>query len=212
MKTFYIIVAFCAGLFLGHQLFPTEQHLKPPSLAETQQTERMIAQIDTVKFTKENHFQKQSDSLVQELKKVNSLLIIHKGLLQSERNKVADLTHRLRSDTICKADSLLTDSLSTEIALLNNRTDAIISSYERKDSLLQSVVAIRDSAIVICNQSYQQLKDLLREQEKREQQLTDNLNTALKQLKQKRFQNRLLAAGMLFVSGIATTLIIKSRQ
>ena len=76
--------------------------------------------------------------------------------------------------------------------------------------LMEKMVAVRDTQLLICNQSYREVKDLIREQEQREQQLTENLNLALKQLKQKRFQNRLLAAGMLFVSGIAATLYIKS--
>ncbi len=76
---------------------------------------------------------------------------------------------------------------------------------------MQSMVAIRDSQIELCDQSYRETKDLLLEQSKREQQLTENLNVALKQLKRKRFQNRVLAAGMLFVSGIITTLYIKSK-
>jgi hypothetical protein len=76
---------------------------------------------------------------------------------------------------------------------------------------MESMVAIRDSQIEVCDRSYQEAKDLMLEQSKREQQLTENLNVALKQLKRKRFQNRILASGMLFVSGIITTLYIKSK-
>lgn len=84
--------------------------------------------------------------------------------------------------------------------------------YENKVDLTENLVAIRDSEIVICNRSYSQLKDFIDEQARREQKLTEDLNTLLKQQKKKRLQNRLLAGGMLFISGIATTLFIKSRE
>lgn len=210
MKTVYIIIAFCAGLFLGYLLFPSEQKIKPPSLTEVQKTETKLNTIDTTMLAGEVHLLQQNDSLKQRLKLVNNLLTIHKSLLQSEWSSVVQLTNRIKHDTIFKTDSVLVDSLCLEIANLNAGTDSIIKNYERKDSIMQKMVAVRDTQLLICNQSYKEVKDLIREQEQREQQLTDNLNLALKQLKRKRLQNTLLKAGILFVSGIAATLYIKS--
>jgi hypothetical protein len=39
MKTVYIIIAFCAGLFLGHLLFPTEREIKPPIVEAVKHTQ-----------------------------------------------------------------------------------------------------------------------------------------------------------------------------
>lgn len=210
MKTVYIIIAFCAGLFLGHLLFPSEQNIKPPSLTEIQKTETKLHTIDTTMLAGEVHLLQQNDSLKQRLKLANNLLTIHKSLLLSERSSVVQLSNRIKHDTIFKTDSVLVDSLCLEIADLNANTDSLTKDYEQKNKLMEKMVAVRDTQLLICNQSYREVKDLIREQEQREQQLTENLNLALKQLKQKRFQNRLLAAGMLFVSGIAATLYIKS--
>ncbi len=211
MKTVYIIIAFCAGLFLGHLLFPSEQNIKPPSLAEVQKTQAKLNVIDSGMFEEKIHFLKENDSLKEKLQVANNLLSIHKSLLSTERSKVFEITARIKHDTIFQRDSVLTDSLYSELANLNADTDSIINNYEQKDSLMQKMVAIRDSQIAVCDESYREAKDLILEQEKREQQLTEDLNIALKQLKRNRFQNKILAAGMLFVSGIAATLYIKSK-
>ncbi|MBS1635833.1 MAG: hypothetical protein JST26_07900 [Bacteroidetes bacterium] len=212
MKTVYIIIAFCVGLFIGHLLFPTEKDIKPPISEAVQQTKEKLNVIDSSMFEGKIRFLAQNDSLKQKLQVTNSLLSIHKSLLASERSRVKRLLDRLETENIVATDSSITDSLCLQINSLNAKTDSLIDYYERKDSLMQSMVAIRDSQIELCDKSYQQTKDLLLEQSQREQQLTENLNVALKQLKRKRLQNRILAAGMLFVSGITTTLFIKSRQ
>jgi hypothetical protein len=212
MKTVYIIIAFCAGLFLGHLLFPTEKTIKPPIAEAVQQTQNKLNTIDSAMLEAKVQFLQQNDSLKRKLATVNNLLSIHKSLLFSERNKVSELTNRIAASALTRTDSLLTDSLCTEINSLNAKTDSLINIFECRDSLMQSLVAIRDSQIEVCDRSYREAKDLILEQSLREQQLTKSLNVALKQLKRKRVQNKVLAAGMLFLSGITTTLYIKSRQ
>src|SRR5688572_3678313 len=175
MKTVYIILAFCAGLFLGHLLFPTEKELQPPITEAVKQTQEKLAAIDSSMFEGKVVFLKQNDSLKRKLEISNGLLSIHKSLLLSERNKVKALTDRIARSVTQTGDSLLVDSLTVGIASLNAKTDSLVTSYERHDSLMQSMIAIRDSQIEICDRSYQQTKDLLLEQSKREQQLTESL-------------------------------------
>jgi hypothetical protein len=212
MKTVYIIIAFCAGLFLGHLLFQTDKGINPPVTEAVQKTSKQLNSIDSIFFENKIDFLQQNDSLKNKLAAVNNLLSISKGLLFAERKKVLELTIRLADNAASPTDSLLINNLSTGIAQLNSKTDSLVLNYERRDSLMESMIAIRDSQIVLCDRTYQETKDLLLEQSLREQQLTENLNVALKQLKRKRLQNRVLAGGMLFVSGIITTLYIKSKQ
>lgn len=212
MKTVYIIIAFCAGLFLGHLLFPTETEIKPPIVDAVKHTQEKLNTIDSAHFEAEVNYLLQNDSLKKKLEVSNGLLSIHKSLLASERKRVTELTNRIADRVSTAEDSLLVDSLSTQVASLNAKTDSLVSNYESRDSLMQSMIAIRDTQIDLCNRSYQETKDLLLEQSLREQQLTENLNVALKELKRKRLQNKILAGGMLFVSGIITTLYIKSKQ
>lgn len=212
MKTFYIILAFCAGLFLGHLLFPTEKERQPPVIEAVEGTKDKLNVIDSTMFEGRIKFLQQNDSLKRSIEISNGLLSIRTSLLQTERKKVKRLSDRISQFLAQTQDSLLMDSLTSGIAELNAKTDSLVGCYERRDSLMQSMIAIRDTQIVLFDRTYQQTKDLLLEQSMREQQLTGNLNVALKQLKRKRLQNRILAGGMLFVSGIVTTLYIKSRQ
>lgn len=211
MKTVYIIIAFCAGLFLGHLLFP-EKKITIPISGEVSQTQAKLNVIDSAMFEGKIQFLEQRDSLKRKLDVATNLLNIHKSLLFSERKRIKLLTSRISGFALLEGDSTIRDSLCLELNTLNANTDSLISCYEHKDSLMQSMVAIRDTQIELCDKSYSEAKDLILEQSKREQQLTENLNVALKQLKRKRFQNKILAAGMLFISGITTTLYIKSRQ
>jgi hypothetical protein len=212
MKTVYIIIAFCAGLFLGHLLFQTDKDLKPPVDETVAQTSKKLDTVDSALFEGKVSFLMQNDSLKNKLAATNNLLSISKGLLSAERKKVRKLSIRIAENASSQCGTLLSDSLSGGIALLNNKTDSLVLNYERKDSLMESMIAIRDSQIILCERSYQEIKDLSLEQSRREQKLTDDLNVALKQLKRKRLQNKVLAGGMLFVSGIITTLYIKSKQ
>lgn len=212
MKTLHIIIAFCGGLFIGHLLFPSEKEINSTEIVRLLKQKESIARIDTSYRAHSLLYQKQSDSLSKQLKGYMYLLTKSKIELYSKRTQIATLLKGVERDKTTSCDSLLPDSLSNRIAFLNLATDSIIALYERKDSLWEKAVAIRDSQIVQCDRSFIEMKNLAQEQMMREQKLTDDLNTVLKQQKRKRLQNRMLAAGMLFVSGITTTLIIKSRQ
>jgi hypothetical protein len=211
MKTVYIIIAFCAGLFLGHLFFPSEKEIKPPDLTEIKKEKKQIATTDTVFSIHQIVYQKQNDSLRKELKAYKFLLANARKELSGKREQTVVLVNKIKHDTVFRSDTLLVDSLQDQINSVNNVTDTIIVRYQQKDSLMQQMVAIRDSQIVLCNKSFAEINDLAKEQMQREQKLTEDLNTALKQQKRKRAQNKMLAAGMLFVSGVATTLYLKSK-
>jgi hypothetical protein len=95
---------------------------------------------------------------------------------------------------------------------MNIATDSLVCNYESKIRIAESNVAVRDSELIICNRAYQKVQSLVGEQIARERQLTEDLNKILKQQKKKRIQNRMLALGMVFISGFTASLIIKSKQ
>ncbi len=211
MKTFYIIFTFCMGLFAGYVLFNKEnQNLEPP-----------LEHIETI-ATKSEAIDKSKDSAIEKLKQQNNFLqgqlaIVNgklkqkKSSLYSERKKLSQIQQIISEDTLCK-DKVRTDSLNQSISNIHAVTDSLVSDYEYKIKLTEAKCAIRDSEIVICNIAYSRLKDLVKEQAMREQQLTESLNEALKQQRKKRLQNRFLTGGMLFVTGLATSFIIYSKQ
>lgn len=212
MKTVYIIFAFCAGLFLGHILFPSEREIKLPEYVQLNETKQQLAKIDSGFISQKSAYKKKEDSLLNEIKQYKVLLANGKVTITKKRDHTFALVNRIKKDTIFPPDTSLINSLKEQITSTNESTDSLIINYERKDSLMQFMVAIRDTQIVLCNRSYLEIKNLTQEQMLREQKLTEDLKTILKQQKRKRVQNKILAAGMLFVSGITTTLFIKSRQ
>lgn len=212
MKTVYIILAFCAGLFLGHLLFPSQREIKPPVYAQLNEQKERIAKIDQDFISHQSVFKKQNDSLLKEIKNYKALLASGKANLVQKRDRTFALLNRIKQDTVYHCDSALVDSLSTQIAAVNLSTDSLISSFEKQSCFMEELLATKDSQIVICGNAYLEIKSLAQEQALREQKLQDDLNTALKQQTRTRVQNKILAAGMLFVSGITTTLFIKSRQ
>ena len=208
MKTVYIIIAFCIGLFLGHSLFPNEKVIKPPSLSEVSKEKKQLTLIDTVYYSEGIAYQKQNDSLIKELKAYKFLLTNARKELSGKRGKTVALVNEIKHDTVFRSDTLLIDSLQQQITSANLVTDTLLLHYQQRDSLMQQMVAIRDTQIVLCNKSFTEINGLAQEQIRREQKLTEDLNTALKQQKRKRLQNKLLATGLFFVSGVATTLFL----
>ena len=54
--------------------------------------------------------------------------------------------------------------------------------------------------------------DIQKENQQRQMQLAEELNTAYKANRKKRFENKMLTYGLMIMSGITTTLFIKSQQ
>lgn len=211
MKTFYLIIAFCIGLFTGYLLFNDFNSVQITALP-TPVAEINAKQIDVIKLRNDSVLQKRNELLSGQLKIVTMQLKSNKNSLLHERQKINEIKNTTAHDSLPCKDRELVDSLTGRIDKLNAITDTMFSIYETKLKLNESVVAVRDSELVVCNSSYRQMQDLVKEQALREKQLTEDLNTVLKQQKKKKFQNRLIAAGMLFISGVATTLLIRSKQ
>ena len=211
MKTFYIIFTFCMGLFAGYVLFNKETlNLKPP-LEHYEAIAYKATAIDQSKDSAFEKLKRQNDFLQGQLALVNVKLKQNKNSLYSERKKLSQIQEAVSTDSLCESKHLK-DSLSQSIRKLHSVTDSLMSDYEYKNLITETKCAVRDSEIVICNKAYSGLKDLVKEQAMREQQLTESLNEALKQQRKKRLQNRFLTGGMLFVTGLATSFIIYSKQ
>lgn len=211
MKTFYLIIAFCIGIFTGYLLFNdfnSVQITAPPKPV----AEIKAKQIDVNKMHSDSTLQKRNELLSGQLKIVSSQLKSSKTVLATQRQKIDRLTQTLIHDSLPCTNRELVDSLVNRIDKLNAITDTVFSIYENKVKLKEDLVAVRDSELVVCKTAYTRMQDLVKEQALKEQQLTDDLKTILKQQKKKKFQNRLIAAGMLFISGVATTLLIRSKQ
>jgi len=213
MRTFHIILAFCVGLFTGYLFFDNNPKTSHSVELPANDIIAKVTVIDTTKVSTDAVFKKRSDLLAGQLLIVNSQLKESRVALQTERRKIKTMQTRLMSDSSSSnCDSVFKHQVAAHIDTLNAITDSLLCDYENKVHLGESTIAVRDSQLVVCNTAYQDMKSLVQEQVARERQLTENLNIALKHQKKKRIQNRALAAGMLFVSGLTTSLLIKYKQ
>lgn len=143
-------------------------------------------------------FSKVADSLKTENQKLNVKLQVKRALLKRQQTLVV-------SNIPC-------DTLRKEVIVLNDLCNVQDSLCSVSISSLNQAVAVRDSQIVMCNRSYQSMFDIQKENQQRQMQLTEELNTAYKANRKKRFENKMLTYGLMIMSGITTTLFIKSQQ
>ena len=143
-------------------------------------------------------FSKVADSLTTENQKLNVKLQVTRALLKKQQTVVV-------SNIPC-------DTLRKEVIVLNDLCNVQDSLCSVSISSLNQAVAVRDSQIVMCNRSYQSMFDIQKENQQRQMQLAEELNTAYKANRKKRFENKMLTYGLMIMSGITTTLFIKSQQ
>lgn len=213
MKTIYIIMSFCFGLLIGYLLFKSRSHAtRFNSFDAIKRENEKLKIIQLSKLYQDNRFRLLKDSLSAKTITLKNELERSKKEFLKAQQKVKQELLLLKMDSNSRQDMCFTDSLHFAIQNLNSQTDSLLQGYELQLKYHRSMVAIRDSEIVILNKSHTALVDLSREQALREQRLSEDLNTTLKALQKKRRQNRILAGGMLFMSGVITTIVIKSHQ
>ncbi len=209
MKTIYLALTFCIGLVTGYLLFDSSDFNKEQTESFSETAKEKSIQINNQKVLSEIALRKQNNLLSGQLQIASHQITAGKQALFTERAKVKKLL--LQSQSASSTDTVVKREL-VSLDTLNRITDSLISGYEAKLSVTDSLVGLRDSQLVVCDQAYQQMKNLVDEQTERERQLKRDLSTALKQQKRKRIQSRILAVGLLFVSGITTSLLIKTNK
>lgn len=143
-------------------------------------------------------FNKVADSLKTENQKLSVKLQITRTLLKKQQKLVT-------SNIPC-------DTLRKEVVVLNRLSNEQDSICSLNINSLNQAVAIRDSQIVMCSRTYQSMYDIQKENQQRQMQLAEDLKTALKANRKKRFENKMLTCGLMIMTGITTTLFIKSQQ
>lgn len=177
-----------------------DKHPESDSIASLWKKEKQQLQVQ---------YHKQIDKLQSDKDSLQTVVIEKKKALSTYRNKAALLEDQLKY-VIANADSsyVMPDSLKSLAydyfaaqALNDTSCDSTINTLEQ-------IVANRDTTIVLFKKSEKNMRDLQREQELRNQLLTEELNTAYKVQKKKILQNKFLAGGLIFISGLTTTLLI----
>lgn len=214
MKRVPLVILFTAlitGLFLSLSTCNTGEKVKSDKTEMIKASEK-AERIDTDYKAAFESLKTHSDSLQKELSATQSKLKVTKFKLNQSQVALVALAEK-KSDTL-SFEQLLNDcdSLKQQTLAYVAWVDSTQSIYESNISQLENMVAIKDSQVVICRASYLQIKGLLDENLERERKLSDDLNTAYKSQRRKVLQNKLLAGGMLILSGIATTLYINANK
>lgn len=149
--------------------------------------------------------QKSKDSLQVQVKK-------EKKAIAALRFKVAyfegELRHSIsRSDTSCPDRDELNTLLDSLIISRSNSDTACDQAIE----ILEDIVANRDSAIAFHKQIELDLRQINRQQDLSSVFLTEQLNASIKREKKATRHRKWLAAGILILSGVSTTLLIGQR-
>lgn len=207
-----LITALCIGLFL---LFSTcsndTEHLK----SDKEQIQNAEHEANLVEEYYQNAFinlKSHSDSLEKELSKAQRQLIATKIKLEQSKFDVVKLLEKDTTGLSVEQKLNDCDSLKDEVLDYVFWVDSTQSDYETTITQLHNIVAVKDSEIVICQISYTQLKSISDDNLQRERKLTEDLETAYKQQRKNRIQNKVLAVGFLILSGVTTSLLIQSRQ
>lgn len=206
-----LITAFCIGMILLFNTCNDTQHRKP----DKEQLENVKQEANLVEEYYQNAFiglKGHSDSLERVLNKAQKQLIATKIKLEQSKSKVVSLVEKDTSGLSVQQKLTNCDSLKEEVSDYVVWVDSTQSNYETTIRQLTSIVAVKDSEIVVCQISYTQLKGISDGNLERERKLSEDLETAYKQLRKNRIQNKFLAAGFLILSGVATSFIIQSRQ
>lgn len=214
MKRVPLVILFTAlitGLFLSLSTCNTGEKVKPDKTEMIKASEKAES-IDANYKDAFESLKTHSDSLQKELSFTQSKLKTTKFKLNQSQIALVALAEK-KSDTL-SFEQLLNDcdSLKQQTLAYVAWVDSTQSIYDSNISQLENLVATKDSQVVICQASYLQIKGLLDENLERERKLSEDLNTAYKSQRRKVLQNKLLAGGMLILSGIATTLYINANK
>jgi hypothetical protein len=133
-----------------------------------------------------------------------------KKSISAYRFKAKHFEGQLR-ETIAKVvqkDTLNSDSISPILDSLIVVHDQSDTACDTTIQVLETIVANCDSSMLFQRQVVGNLRDLNTEQEIRNKYLTNQLNIAFKNQRKKNRQNKVLAGGILILTGITTSLLL----
>lgn len=159
------------------------------------------------------HYQKENKVLQIKNDSLQSLVHLQKSKLKIIRLKADTLQWALR-EYLNPMDSLpikqrVVSPLFEDYIALQIQEQGICDSTTCQ---LETMLANKEEQIHLCAQAFNAVQDLSAQQQAQIKLLEQNLNTAYKQQKRKSISNRLLASGLMIVSGVATTLLINQAR
>lgn len=218
METSKIKIVIIALLFICIGIFATCEFTKQvQSAANSETTDTLFlsqwrrekqAKLDLVSYYEKEltRLQRDNDSmqvLVTESKKAVSAYRFKAKHFQQELKQAIAL--------VIPKDSLGADTLSPILDSLIVYQQQSDTACDETITVLETMVANRDSSLLFHKQIEYNLREVQKDQELRTNYLTEQLNTAFKSQKKKSRQNKLLTGGILILSGFTTSILITQR-
>ena len=204
-----VLLFICIGIFATCEFTKQLQQTADPTSQDTlflsQWRREKQEKLDLIAT-----YEKELTRLQHDNDSMQVLVTQTKTITSAYRFKAKHFEQQLREAiaSVVPKDSLTVDSISPIL-------DSLIIAHNQSDTacdvtinVLEMMVASRDSSILFHKQIENNLRDIQKEQELRNKYLTDQLNTAFKSQKKKSRQNKLLAGGLLILSGITTSLLL----
>jgi hypothetical protein len=207
-----LITALIVGAILFLGTCNTNVEKVKPDKTQLIKAEKQVSSIDILYREKFVQLKMHSDSVEKNLFLTQNKLQTAKMKLGQSEIELLKLAKE-ETDSLSVTEQLTNcDSLKAQALSFTNMVDSTQCIYETNISELKNLVATKDSEIVVCRSSYEAIKSVADENLDRERKLTEDLQTAYKVQKRKVIQNKLLAGGILLLSGISTTLYINANK
>ena len=174
--------------------------------------EKQISQVELRYQKNMELIHAQNDSLKRELSKSKLLLKASRTKLHASQTALLSIAQKDTLHEPLEKKLLDCDSLKILAIQYVQIVDSAGGACDDLTQELEQMMALKDSQLLLCKNSYEEIKQLSLENLERQRKLTADLQTAFKEQHKKIIQNKLLAGGFLILSGIATTLYLKSRQ
>jgi chromosome segregation ATPase len=205
-----IIISFSIGL-LGVMLFFDGCGRKPPErlvITPVVALEKKASDIEQKYSEQIRVLTHENDSLRHEIDIRRRDLIKTRQVLIALESKTKQIQIKIRTvrDTVMKV--VYCDSLQTEVDSLVTEMNHRDSVCQEETAALNSLIKNKDSTITISQKSYSDLKSIMENSFDQQKALSDQLSEAGKQLKRKTLGSRILAAGVLILSGITAASFI----
>lgn len=214
MKTETIKTGIIAVLFLCAAFLATCEFSRPP-VVETTPLQDTIFLSQWRREKKEKldliaSYESKLSRLQHKRDSLQTLVSVSKTSISGYRLQAKQFENRLKVAiaVVATKDITVNDSIGPIL-------DSVLIAHVQSDAacdttihLLETLVANRDSSLIFQKQIETNLRDLNKEQELRTQTLTEQLNLAFKVQRKKSRQNKVLAGGILILSGITTSLLL----
>ena len=210
-----VILTFLFGVFsalssmlLYHSMEGFKSELKESKIA----VKEMTAQVNSIESNYQSqlgYWIRKNNYLQEQIQKTDFALSQSKQKEKSMQGKIQGLISE--SKTLKDTSEIISncDSIKTETERFISETNIRDSLCDKEIYELKTVIQNKDSAMAVCQNSFSMLKQVTDSSLSFQNKLTDELKLADRKIKRGNIKSKFLTAGIMILSGVTTTLLLK---